>query len=97
MIAIRTYTTPMGNRKRVAEGEVDSCLHRIDFHFDIGGCRITDEDLEIFEREAEDRSKSMIPEGWHSGELCCLTHSPVARKEREFYGWWSVNWENRQP
>lgn len=77
-------------RRRIVEGVIEVCCHRVYYYYDVAGARLSDDDLRYLEEEAESRSKDMIVEGCNSGDLCCLTLSPVKEIEREFYGWWKI-------
>ena len=88
---VKTVTTKhTKTRKRIAEGSVTCCCHVVDFWFELGGARITEEDLELMEEEAEDRATQLIAEGCNQGDLCCTTRSPRRQREREFHGWWTI-------
>lgn len=80
---IQTKTNP---QRRVASGEVEACCHRIDFYYDIGDQELSEEDLADLESEAEDRAKTMIVDGYISGELCYLLRDD----DTELHGWWSI-------
>ena len=75
-------------RARVVSGTVESCCHRIEFYYDVPGARISDSDLAEMQAEAESRADEMIPQGYRSGDLCCLI--TTSGREREFFGWWSI-------
>ena len=39
--------------------------------------------------EAEERAATLIPQGCHCGELCCL-YPIVSGEEEEIFGWWEI-------
>ncbi len=89
---VKTITTEHSKtRRRLAEGVVNCCCHEVDFWYEVGGALLTDDDLRRMESEAEDRATEMIAEGFASGELCCLTFTPVRHQERELHGSWSIS------
>ncbi len=89
---IKTITTKhTKTRQRIAEGEINCCCHYVEFYYKVGNARITEDDLQRLEEEAEQRATTMIAEGYYQGDLCCLTFTPVRQQERELFGWWSIS------
>lgn len=76
-------------KRRVFEGEVEECCHRISFWYEIGRVKLTEELKAALTSEAEERSKTCIIDGCWSGELS-YCHVGLRGKEREFTGWWSI-------
>lgn len=90
-MTIRRLTTKYTKtRRRIAETVIETCCHRIKVWYEIGWSRMTGENLQALEEEAGQRATQMIEKGYHSGELCCLSFTPVRLQEREFHGWWSI-------
>jgi hypothetical protein len=85
-------------KRQTFEGEVEVCCHRVKFRYFIEGVaknaeELSDEAKADLEREAEERAKHCIVEGYHSGELCCLLYGGDIRKEereQEIFGWWEI-------
>lgn len=90
-MTIRRFATKYTKtRRRIAETVIETCCHRIKVWYEIGWSRMTGENLQALEEEAEQRATQMIGKGYHSGTLCCLSLTPVRLQEREFHGWWSI-------
>lgn len=91
MMTIRTITTKhTKTRHRIAETVIQVCCHRVKVWYDVRWARMTSENLQVLEEEAEQRATQKIAEGCYQGNLCCFSASPVRCQEREFHGWWSI-------
>ena len=75
--------------RRVATGTFSACCHRIEFYYEIDRLRLTDDELEQLENEAEERARHDIALDYVSGELCA-----VIRNEHELHGWWAFEDES---
>ena len=77
-------------------GTIDGVLqHRILFHYNDVDVDLTSEQTDRLRDEAEERSKAMILEGYHSGELSCMivwdNDGTEPEQELEFFGWWEID------
>lgn len=87
-------------KRNLFEGEVETCCHRVAFWYDLEKLVLADEDdnagphektlSELLTDEAEDRAKTCIIDGCHSGELNCY-YVDAKEKEHEIRGWWEIN------
>jgi hypothetical protein len=83
--------TKRKRKRRIFEGTVYTCQHRVSFWYDLNDLELTDELGELLTEEAEDRAHHCICEGYHSGELNCLyLNGDGDQDEHEVRGWWSI-------
>jgi hypothetical protein len=85
--SLRTKSTH--TYKRIAEGEIEVCCHRITWWFDITGIRHAESVLERLESEAEEKCRYDLNKGCHSGELCFCGQTDDGR-DIECHGWWNI-------
>jgi len=67
------------------EGKISVCAHNVNYSYEVHDIAVTKELEEALREEAEERSNSMINEGYISGELNC-----VWKGETEIRGWWQI-------
>lgn len=68
------------------EGKVSVCAHNVIYSYEVEGIEITLGLQGALQREAEERAKTMINEGYVSGELNCIWQG-----EHEVRGWWQID------
>jgi len=66
------------------EGVASICAHRITWNYEVEDLQVTPAMQKALENEAEERAKTMIIEGFTSGELNCVWN------EHEIRGWWQI-------
>ena len=66
------------------EGRIDQLQHGIEYWYELGRSKLTETMKARLDKEAKSRSKEMIIQGYHSGELNCLW------KNKEIRGWWKI-------
>lgn len=81
---------PATPKRKLFEGVVEVCCHRVPFWYDVTGYELTDELQERLTEEAEERAQASIIEGYRSGELNCYYVFPD-ETEGEIRGWWDID------
>lgn len=71
--------------RKVFDGVVDVCAHRVSFWYDTEGQEVTEELTLTLTEEAECRAQACIIQGCVSGDLNCLHNG-----ETEIRGWWQI-------
>ncbi len=64
------------------------CCHCVTFRYWDIASNLTVELEEALAEEAEERATSLIPQGYHSGELDFVC--PEDGEQEEIFGWWEI-------